>query len=403
MLFARSERFAGSLISRPELLDELADPPAGGPRRSAWRLRAAFHAAEPTGPEPADRLRLFKQAEELRIAAQDVSGRLPAPRVARALSELAEACLAIAWDWAEAVVLHRFGEPVADGRRVPALVIGMGKLGGRELDYGSDLDLVVLYAMDGETAGPATVPVSVYFDQLVERLHVLLTAITRTGHAFRVDLRLRQGGKGVALAHSLASLEAYLEREAMLWERQALVKARPVLGDPALVRRFAALRQARVFGPGLSDAERAEIHRVRMRMEVELGREGPGRIHLKFGAGGLVDIEFLAQVLQLAHGAAHGALRTPSTRRALEALAERGLLAPAAARTLIEAYEFEKDLLRSLRLAQARPADCLPTAGHLLARLAGEHGLGGGRALLERYREVATEVRRQYAAVVGKA
>jgi len=402
-LFARSDRFAQSLINRPELLDRLADVQTLGRQHTASRLRAAFEAAPAAGPAPADRLRLFKHAEELRIAWQDVVGALPAPRVAWALTELAEACLGIAWDWAEAVATHRFGEPEAGGARVPSLVVGMGKLGGRELDYGSDLDLVVLYGIDGQTRGPDRVPASVYFDQLVERLHLLLTTITRTGQAFRVDLRLRQGGKGTSLGHSLASLSSYLENEAMLWERQALVKARPVLGDPRLARRFAALRRAHVFEPGLSDAERAEIHRVRTRMELELGREGPGRLHLKFGAGGLVDIEFLTQVLQLANGARHGALRTPSTRRALRALAERGLLGAEAARALLEAYDFEKGLLRLLRLAQARPPDCLPAAGHLLARLARELGLPSGRALVERYREVSGEVRRHYLDVVGRA
>ena len=277
----------------------------------------------------------------------------------------------------------------------------MGKLGGRELDYGSDLDLVVLYARDGVTRGPTVASAATYFDQLVERVHLLLTSITRAGQAFRMDFRLRQGGKGTSLAHSLHSLEAYLAEEAVLWERQALVKARPILGDPALARRFAALRRARVFGPGLSDAERAEIHRVRGRMEVELGREGPGRLHVKFGAGGLVDVEFLTQVLQLAHGARHGPLRTPSTRRALGALAQHGVLAREAAGGLVEAYDFEKALLRALRLAQARPADCLPTTGHLLARLARELGLPSGRALVDRYREVAAEVRRHYRAVVA--
>jgi glutamate-ammonia-ligase adenylyltransferase len=399
-LFAGSDRFAQSLIARPELLDELADAASLTRRRPAARLRAAFRAAGPPGGDPGlegpDRLRLFKHAEELRIGWQDVVGHLAAPRVAWALTELAEASLAIAWEWAEEAVRRQFGAPPTS-----AVVIGMGKLGGRELDYGSDLDIVVLYAEDAETTGPTVVPASVFFDQLVERVHGLLSAITRTGQAFRLDHRLRQGGKGTALAHSLASLETYLASEAMLWERQALVKARPVIGDARLARRFAALRRTRVFGPGLSDAERAEIHRVRMRMEVELGREGPGRTHVKFGAGGLVDIEFLAQELQLAHGARHGALRTPSTRRALRALGERGLVAEATARALVEAYDFEKGLLRSLRLAQARPADCLPVAGHLLARLAREHGLPSGRALVDRYRENAELVRKHYLAVGG--
>lgn len=393
--FTRSERLAQVLISRPELLDLLGDQAVLARPPRARHLRAALEAFEAPGLDAADRLRLFKQAEELKIAWGDLILGLPPARVGTALAELAEACLAVAWEAAEAEVrvapAHR-----ADGPRA-ALVVGLGKFGGRELDYGSDLDLVVLYGGPAES-GPEA---HAYFDRVVDRLYTGLTAITRTGQAFRVDLRLRQGGKATALAHSLDALDRYLAGEAALWERQALVRARPVLGDSGLARRFLAVRRARVFGPGLSDAERAEIHRVRGRMEVELGREGPGRIHLKFGRGGLVDIEFLVQVLQLAHGRAHPALRTPSTRLALERLGALGVLPPASTRELLGAYEFLRGLLRSLRLRQARPADCLPTAGSVLARLAREAGLPGGRALLARHRDVAELVRAEYRRVVG--
>jgi glutamate-ammonia-ligase adenylyltransferase len=402
VFFTRSDRLAQSLIARPELLDELADPESLTRERPARALQKAFDAFAAPGLEAPDRLRLFKHTEELRIAWQDVVGRRPAPRIAWALTELAEACLAVAWRWAEREVRERFGEPRSAAGRVPALVVAMGKFGGRELDYGSDLDLVVLYGDDGETGGPAVVPVHVYYDQLVDRLNTLLTAITRTGQAFRVDLRLRQGGKGTALAHSVASLETYLTAEAALWERQALVKARPACGDPGLARRFGALRRVHVFGPGLTGAERAEIHRVRTRMEIELGREGPGRTHVKFGRGGLIDIEFLAQVLQLTHGARHPALRTPSTPRALDRLAALGVLPRDSAQALRDAYDFQKALLRALRLRQVRPPDCLPAAGHALARLAREAGLPTGRALVTRYGEVAAEVRRLYDTVVGE-
>jgi glutamate-ammonia-ligase adenylyltransferase len=395
--FTRSERLRQALISRPELLDELADPARVAARRSARQLCRAFETFDAPGHDRADRLRLFKQAEEVKVAWRDVVAGQPAREVGAALGELAEACLALAWGDAEAEARAALGVPEAAGRPVPALVVGMGKLGGRELDYGSDLDLVVLYAGPSD-AGPEA---HVYFDRVVDRLSTRLSAITRTGQAFRIDLRLRQGGKATALAHDVASLERYLESEAALWERQALVKARPVLGDPGLARRFLALRRARVFGPGLSDAERAEIHRVRTRMELELGKEGPGRIHLKFGAGGLVDVEFLVQVLQLAHGARHPALRTPSTRGALERLGALGVLPPDTARELLAAYDFLRRLLRALRLRQARPPDCLPAAGDVLARLARELGLAGGRALLARHREVAERVRAEYRRVVG--
>jgi len=349
------------------------------------------------GADDADRLRLFKQREELEIAWRDLVLGEPPARVAWALGELAEACVGLAWDLAYAETRATLGEPLRDGRPVPALVIGMGKLGGRELDYGSDLDLVVLYGGPGET-GPEA---HVFFDRVVDRLYTLLTAITRTGQVFRVDLRLRQGGKASALAHSLETLDRYLREEAALWERQALVRARPILGDGGLARRFMALRRQRVFEPGLSDGERAEMHHVRMRMEQELGREGPGRIHLKFGAGGLVDVEFLVQVLQLTHGAHRGTLRSPSTRRALVALGAAGLLPERTTRKLLEAYEFLRRLLRSLRLAQARPPDCLPTTGHVLARLAREVGQANGRALLVRHRAVAEYVRGEYFRIVG--
>ncbi|HEX2500138.1 MAG TPA: bifunctional [glutamate--ammonia ligase]-adenylyl-L-tyrosine phosphorylase/[glutamate--ammonia-ligase] adenylyltransferase [Methylomirabilota bacterium] len=395
-LFTRSERLAQTLIARPELLDALGSA-AGTAPRSARRLRAAFRDFAAPGADTADRLRLFKQREELLIAWRDLVLGEPPTRVAWALGELAEACLGIAWEHALAEARTALGEPLIAGRPVPALVVGMGKLGGRELDYGSDLDLVVLYGGPSE-AGPEA---HVYFDRVVDHLYTLLTAITRTGQVFRVDLRLRQGGKATALAHALGALDRYLGEEAALWERQALVRARPILGDPALARRFVALRRVRVFGPGLSDAERAEIHRVRTRMELELAREGPGRIHLKFGAGGLVDVEFLVQVLQLTHGARHGTLRTPSTRLALARLGALAVLPAARAEKLLEAYEFLRRLLRSLRLAQARPADCLPTTGHVLARLAREAGQDSGRALLARHREVAEGVRAEYFRVVG--
>jgi glutamate-ammonia-ligase adenylyltransferase len=394
--FTRSERLAQTLISRPELLDGLR-PVAETAPRSARRLRAAFQDFAAPGADYGNRLRLFKQREELEIAWRDlVLGERPT-RVAWALGELAEACLGLAWDQACRTARAALGEPHAGGRPVRGLVVGMGKLGGRELDYGSDLDLVVLYGGPSET-GPEA---HVFFDRVVDDLYTLLTSITRTGQVFRVDLRLRQGGKATTLAHSLDTLDRYVQEEAALWERQALVRARPILGDRTLARQFTALRRARVFGPGLSNAERAEIHHVRTRMELELGREGPGRIHLKFGTGGLVDVEFLVQVLQLAHGARHRALQTPSTRLALARLGARGILPGATAEQLLEAYEFLRRLLRSLRLRPVRPADCLPTTGHVLARLARECGQDGGRALLARHRAVAEFVRAEYFRVVG--
>ncbi len=401
ILLARAEALAHSLITRPELLDELAEPESLARRVARRALEAEFWRTEGQGLEPPDRLRLWKRAQELRIAWQDLLGGLPGEQLGRALTELAESAIGLAWRLAEAEVERRYGPPRLDGRPVGALVVGLGKLGGRELDYGSDLDLFVLYEAEGETDGPERVPHRIYFDRVVERLQGLLADITRTGQVFRVDLRLRPGGPGGSLAHSFEAFTAYAGEWAERWERQALIKARPVWGDPRLARRVGRFLRRHVFGPGLDDAGLAEIHRLRMRMEAELAKEGPGRLHVKFGAGGLLDIEFLVQALQLRHGAAHPSLRTPSTRWALRRLARLRLLGEPAARELLEAYDFIKRLLKGLRLAQHRPPDCLPTAGLGLARLARELGEPSGRALLDRYRETAEAVRAHYLTVFG--
>ncbi|MBI2462464.1 MAG: bifunctional [glutamate--ammonia ligase]-adenylyl-L-tyrosine phosphorylase/[glutamate--ammonia-ligase] adenylyltransferase, partial [Candidatus Rokubacteria bacterium] len=359
LLLARAEALAQSLITRPELLDELADPESLTRRVRGAVLEAEFWRMEGQGLDPPDRLRLWKRAQELRIAWQDLVGGLPGERLGRALTELAESAIGLAWRLAEAEVQGRYGAPKGGDGSVGALVVGLGKLGGRELDYGSDLDLFVLYEAEGETAGPERVPHRVYFDRLVERLHGLLADITRTGQVFRVDLRLRPGGPRGSLAHSFEAFAQYAGEWAELWERQALIKARPVWGDPGLARRVGRFLHRHVFAPGLDEAGLAEIHRLRMRMETELGREGPGRLHVKFGAGGLLDIEFLVQALQLRHGAAHPALRTPSTRVALRRLARLGLLGAPVVEELLEAYDFAKRLIKGLRLAQHRPPDCL--------------------------------------------
>ena len=367
--FTRSERLAQTLIARPELLDALG-PVAGARPRSAQLLCAALRDFAVPGVDAADRLRLFKQREELEIAWRDLVLDEPPARVAWALGELAEASVRIAWEMAVTEAEAALGAPLIAGQPVPALVVGMGKLGGRELDYGSDLDLVVLYG-GRSTSGPDA---HVYFDRVVDRLYTTLTAITRTGQVFRVDLRLRQGqGDGPRpLAGDARPVPRRRGRpvgapgpRARPSDPRRPEAGAPVHGAPAGTRlRSRALRRK---SAGRSAACGA-------RMEVELGREGPGRIHLKFGAGGLVDIEFLVQVLQLTHGARHGALRTPSTRLALSRLGALGFLPEATARGLLEAHAFLRRLLRSLRLGQVRPPDCPAGDG---AR-AGAAGAGGG-------------------------
>jgi glutamate-ammonia-ligase adenylyltransferase len=216
----------------------------------------------------------------------------------------------------------------------------MGKLGGAELGYGSDLDLLFVYGDDGQTTGPERVSHPEYFSKLADRVTKILASITAEGAAYRVDSRLRPGGQKGEVAVSVRAFETHFERMAELWERQAYIKARPVAGDPRVGEGFLAVVQRFVYeGPEEPDlAERILAMRHRISAE-RVGTAGK-MTHVKLGSGGIVEIEFLVQYLQLRHGRTHPALRSHSTRLALAALAETGILPAADAATLDEAYRF---------------------------------------------------------------
>jgi glutamate-ammonia-ligase adenylyltransferase len=278
--------------------------------------------------------------------------------------------------------------------------VGLGKLGGRELTTGSDLDLFVVYGDAGETDGSDRVDAHTFWSAAVERLGNALGDITAAGVAFPVDLRLRPGSKGSGFAASLAGAERYYAEYADLWERQSLTRARLVLGDRALGRQVRAMLRRYVFGTPLASSGLKEIAEVRTRMELELGKETPGRYHVKLGRGGLVDVEFLVQALQLAHGHRHPDVRRASTQAALAALGRLGALPPATAERLADHYRFLRRVSAALRLLSARPPDTLELAGPMPARVASALGYPSRQAFLDDYRTRTTAVRSAYSSVM---
>ncbi len=371
-LCSRGELLTQLLITQPELLTGLADPMAvRTPRREPdFRRALAAVLAPALGlAERKDRLRRLKQAEELGITWRWLMGVTDVQGFSRELTALAEAALGVAWLLALGASVARHGVPRdGRGRFISAVIVALGKLGGRELTAGSDLDLFVVYAADGVTDGSEQVEAHVFYDRAVERLTSLLGDITSAGTVFPVDLRLRPGSKGSGFAASLAAFEQYYREWSDLWERQTLTKARLVWGDPALGRAVRRLLRVLVYERGLSSPEWKEVREVRQRMELELGKEAPGRFHLKFGRGGLVDVEFIAQALQLAHGARHPGVRRANTAAALQALTRERLLAEGP--TLLEHYGWLCGVSAALRLFGARPADVIEAAGPMPGRLA---------------------------------
>jgi len=326
-----------------------------------------------------------------------------AERFSFEMSALADSTVAVAWLMALGEMAAELGVPRdASGRFIPAAIIGIGKLGGRELTTGSDLDLFVVYERTGSTDGSSSVEAHVFYDHVVEKLSELLGDITSAGIVFPVDLRLRPGSKGSGFATSLDAVEQYYLEWADPWERQTLTRTRLVGGDPRLGRRLRQRLDALVYGPAALPPDLKEMRGLRDRMEKELGKESPGRLHVKFGRGGLVDVEFITQALQMLHGRRVRTVRHANTILALQAIKAAGLLPSDDCDELMEHYRFLRRVSAGLRLFGARPQDTLEPAGPIPGRLAKSLDYPSRKEFLEDYRRRTTRVRALYDRVVPR-
>jgi glutamate-ammonia-ligase adenylyltransferase len=222
---------------------------------------------------------------------------------------------------------------------------------------------------------------------------------TRDGVVYKIDARLRPSGRSGPLVASMDRFVGYHRDEAELWERQAHIRARVVYGGAELTRRIEAVIEELVYGRGLDPEGVAEIDGLRMRVEDELAAEEPGRMNVKTGRGGIVDIEFLVQMMLLRHGHAHPDVRKHGTIEAIDALSNAGLLPRDEASALAEAYRFLRRLEARMRLERDRPVEQLGTDPQILAPLARRLGFGGerpGAALLARYEKTREDVRALY-------
>ena len=269
-------------------------------------------------------------------------------------------------------------------------------MGAGEMSYASDLDLMFVYdsahaGFDGDAHSAAT--------RWAQKLIALLQTQTRDGIVYKIDARLRPSGRSGPLVASMERFVDYHRDEAELWERQAHIRARVVYGGEDLTRRIEAVIEDLVYGEGFDRDGVAAIDELRMRVENELAAEGPGRVNVKTGRGGIVDIEFLVQMLLLVHGHAHPEVRKRGTIDAIMALRDAGLLPADAAATLAESYRFLRTLEARMRLERDRAVEQLGTDPAVLAPLARRLGLAGerpGEALLTRYEHTREEVRALY-------
>ncbi|MBI3786165.1 MAG: bifunctional [glutamate--ammonia ligase]-adenylyl-L-tyrosine phosphorylase/[glutamate--ammonia-ligase] adenylyltransferase [Deltaproteobacteria bacterium] len=377
-LFGASQFLANSFLRHPEMLDSLVRADLVRVHRTLVDLCEeldSLRAGASDFEEALDVLRRFRNQEFLRIGINDLQGLLEPEDVAAQLALLAEACVRCAAKLATEEVCARYGWRSLSGRFA---VIAMGKLGGGELNYNSDLDLIFVYDEGGDES--ARVMAHERFTKIVQRLITILQVNTKEGLAYRIDTRLRPSGRSGPLVTSLDGFQHYHEESAQLWERQALIKARPITGDPELIQAVEDVIETFVYRAPLTRDDVREIRRLRFRMERELARETQGHVNIKTGRGGLVDVEFVTQMLQLRYGTEESSVRSRRTLDALVALGTVGVLPESDQRILIDGYQFIRRVEHGLRLAYDRPVEDLERGDIDVGVVARRMGFAGDAA-----------------------
>ncbi len=352
----------GQPVGRETLVNELASETA------ALNDDAAILAA----------LRRYKRRETLRISYGDIIRGQRLDTVARQISYLADAILEAAVGTARRALEAKRGVPrIPQGAPARFVVLAMGKLGGVELNYSSDIDLIFLYDQDGNTDGQRPMSNREFFDRLARDVVRLLTEPTELGIAYRVDLRLRPEGERGPVVISLESAMHYYDVLGRTWERQAFVKARPVAGNLDLGQEFLKQLEPWIYRRYLSRADITGIKALKRRIEERTTREGADALNVKTGHGGIRDIEFVIQFLQLLNGGDLPQLRTGNTLEAIVQLENCGCLTHQERTILEENYAFLRKIEHRLQIMFDLQTHLLPRATDEMRRVAIRMGYGG--------------------------
>jgi len=343
-------------------------------------------------------LRRFSRLEKLRITVREVVVHAPFESVVADISCLADTMIEGAFRAAREHLATRFGILVADEdprHEVTFCVLAMGKLGGYELNYSSDIDLTFVYSANGHTREdtPRHATTEEYYRKLCEILITALSGQTSEGHVFRVDTRLRPFGKSGPLACSMDSAVDYYTNYGRAWERQALIKARPCAGDISLGETLLERLRPFIYPRYFDDATLEDIRGVKEQTEAVIAARTETDREVKLGRGGIRDIEFTVQMLQLLHGGRWPDSRTPNTLTALRALGERQRIRPFEAKTLERNYIFLRGIEHRLQIEGGRQTHILPEPGSELDRLARRLGYIDGDVFMGIYRERTEETR----------
>ncbi len=358
-LFDRSRALTDIAIRRPELVETLFLESGLGERKPAAQFRGELRrllAGAETVDDAMETARRYRAEEYLRIGLSDILGIGESPAISSEFSDLADACFLEAGRWLARIAPAEKRLPELDD----VAVIALGKAGGREVGYGADLDVVFAADCDAEAMHGRIRAVARWID--------FMGTPTAAGRLFKVDARLRPFGEDGPLVTRIDAFERYHRERAQLWERQALVKARILRAEPETADRLESLLEDLAYGRGFTREDLEEIRAMRLRIERERVRKGEEERAFKTGAGGLIDIEFLVQAVQLRYGGDEPGLRIPRTLDALDAAGSFGFLPAEVASELVDHYVFLRGLEGAVRIEEDSPVSELPRApGRLLA------------------------------------
>ncbi len=404
-VWACSEFAARACLRDPRLLTELIesgdlrDPYAPG--ALATRARVVLAAAS-TEDDLKRRLRLLRRREAVRIAWRDLAGWADLFEVMTVMSELGDVCIDGALTWLHAAQVAERGAAIGEhsGEPTSMVVLGLGKLGGHELNFSSDVDLMFAYPEQGQTSGARPLSNHEFFARLGRRLINVLSEATADGFVFRVDMRLRPNGNSGPLALSFDAMEHYYQTHGREWERYALIKARVVAGERMTGEGLLVRLRPFVFRKYLDYGAVQAIREMKVLINRELQRKGM-QDNIKLGPGGIREIEFIGQSFQLIRGGREPSLQERSILTVLERLARDAHLNQATSDELSAAYRFLRDTENRLQMMADRQTHELPRELLEQARLALAMGFDGWRSFEAALRDHMARVQRHFDEVLA--
>jgi glutamate-ammonia-ligase adenylyltransferase len=408
-LCAASPYLSDILTTNPGMIDELVDSLQLDQLPTRQSLSATLAELCRGASDTLPVLHDFKNAEHLRIGVRDILGKEDIDRTHEALADVAETCLTHVAELEYARLVEKYGIPTIgpgplEGEPSRLVILGLGKLGGREPNYHSHLDVLFLYEADGTTRRQGhsrrqeRTANNYFFMQLAQRIIKQLAEHTPKGRLYAVDALLRPIGVGGALALPLTEFEQHFRSGAApLWQWQVLCQARPVFGDTLARERVANLLRQLIVQRPKAQGELSETRQSRFQLE-----RGASANNLKRGPGGTLDVEFIVQLLQLQYAGARPDVLTTNTQAAIAALATAGALTPGAAETLGDSYRFLRRVESGLRLLDTSARHDLPEAKAELAQLALLLGHSNPERLRQRCLDAMAENRAQFEALTSE-